>query len=636
MKQIQKKYGFFILLAFLTMVLIFSGSFLNISGQAQGATGAPSEGRLTPKETRVALTEEERAWLAAHPVIRVVQDPGWPPVEFADEKGEPSGMSEDYLKLIEARLGIRFERVRNLSWQEAYGRLQRHEIDMTTSVAATPDREKFWLFTKPYMKMPIVIFAQNDVTYLGDMRELAGKQIAVVDGYSANELIQRDFPDIHQVKVKNVKEGLDLVQQGKAFAFIDNMLVGGYYLTKLKITNVKIAGETPYINAQSLAVRKDWPVLARILQKTLDSISETERAYIYQKWLPIRYQHGFDYTMLWYALGLFVLVLSGLVAWNWKLSREIKARENAEKELAAGMEKFKLVFESANVGKSMTLPTGEIEVNRAFCDMLGYSREELKNKKWQELTPPDEIEAIQKKLDQLLQGQKDSVRFIKRYIHKNGSFIWADVACAIHRDRDHHPMFFITTAIDITESRKDEEKVRYAHDRLMRFINSNIVGVVIAAADGKIIEANDSYLNIAGFNREEFEQGKIDWRAITPREWLPADEQAIRELREKGVCSSYEKEYQRRDGTRVSVLLSLTILSGPEEQIAAFVLDITERKQAEKEVLRLNGELEQKVVERTAELRETIAQLEETNRVFVGRELRMAELKERIVELEKK
>jgi PAS domain S-box-containing protein len=189
-------------------------------------------------------------------------------------------------------------------------------------------------------------------------------------------------------------------------------------------------------------------------------------------------------------------VQSGLAAWNRKLAREIRSRTEAETALVNSEEKFRLVFESANVGKSITLPTGEINVNQALCDMLGYTREELKDKKWQDITPPDEFETTQKPLDSLLQGRKDSVRFNKRYIHKNGSYVWADVSVVVHRDSDGKPLFLITTIIDITEREKGEEKVRLAHDRLRRFIDSNIVGVVIASADGKIIETNDYYLDM--------------------------------------------------------------------------------------------------------------------------------------------
>jgi len=115
--------------------------------------------------------------------------------------------------------------------------------------------------------------------------------------------------------------------------------------------------------------------------------------------------------------------------------------------------------------------------------------------------------------------------------------------------------------------------------------------VIIAAADGKILEANDYYLNMLGFTRREFESGKVDWRTITPTESLPADEKAIRELRERGTCTPYEKEYRRKDGTRVPVFLADTLLPGSEEQIAAFVLDITDRKQAEESLRKSEAQL---------------------------------------------
>ncbi len=556
------------------------------AGQALADKGPPNPPALALPGLMQTLTVDEKAWLAAHPVIRVAQDPGWPPIEFTDERGEPSGMSADYLILIEQRLGIKFEKVRALSWQDAYARMKRHEIDMTTSVAVTLEREKFWTFTRPYMKIPVVIIANADVTYIADIRELEGKKVAVVDGYAVADWIPRDFPTIELVRVKTVQEGLQALQRGKVFACIDNMLVAGYYMAKLKMTSLKIAGETPYFNAQCMAVRNDWAPLAGILQKALDSISEKEINDIYRKWLPIRYEHGFDYTLLWYALAIFTLILAGLAAWNWKLAREIRTRKEAEKALVNSENKFRLVFETANVGKSITRPNGKIEVNRAFCNMLGYTPEELKSKTWQDLTHPDDVESNQQLLVPLMQGEKDSVRFTKRYIHKNGTFLWADIGVAIHRDAGRHPLFFITTIIDITESKKTEEMERLAYDRLRQFIDSNIIGVVIATADGKIIEANDYYLSLVGFTREEFESGKVDWRTITPPEWLSADEKAIKELRERGTCTPYEKEYVRRDGTRVPVLLTDKMLPGPEEQIAAFALNISELKRAEEKLSR--------------------------------------------------
>jgi PAS domain S-box-containing protein len=141
--------------------------------------------------------------------------------------------------------------------------------------------------------------------------------------------------------------------------------------------------------------------------------------------------------------------------------QDITDHKKAEQALRVSEDKFKHVFESANVGKSMTLPTGEINVNKAFCDMLGYAEGELRNKTWQQLTPPEEVATIQEILDRLLKGDKDSARFNKRYVHKNGSYIWCDVSVAIRRDHEGKPLHFISTIVDITDRKHaEEERIR--------------------------------------------------------------------------------------------------------------------------------------------------------------------------------
>ena len=168
---------------------------------------------------------------------------------------------------------------------------------------------------------------------------------------------------------------------------------------------------------------------------------------------------------------------------------------------------------------------------------------------------------------------------------------------------------------DITEQKHAEEQLRQANERMRRLIDANIVGIVIATPTGAVLETNDYYLSMIGYTREEFDQGKVNWRSITPPEWLVADDFSIEELREKGVCTPYEKEYVKRDGSRVSVFLSDTMLPGPGEHIAAFVLDITERKRAEEQI------------------KEQMEELRRWHDVMLGREDRVQELKGEVNEL---
>ena len=549
------------------------------------AQDAVSVQARTSSEFLNTLSEQERAWLHDHPVIRVVQDPGWPPMEFANDQGAPSGMAEDYLRLLEQRLDMKFERVRNLSWQEAYARLKRWEIDMTTSVAVTPERAAFWAFTKPYMSIPIVIATHQDVTCIADMRELSGKKVAVVDGYAVNDWIPRDFPGIQLLRVKTAQEGLEALQRDEVFAYIDCLLVVGHYQAKMKVTNVKIAGETPYVNAQCMAVRKDWAPLAAILQKALDSLSETERNDIYMRWSPIRYEHGVNYKYLWQALAVFFVILLLLLVWNWKLSREIVERKRVEAALLESREQLFLALEVGNAGIwEWHQKSEKVCFDKRFHEMLGYTPGELPDmlEAWLLYHHPEEIPVWTSKAEAYLRGDIPIYESEHRIRTKAGTWNWVFtrgqfVSVNNEESRDK----FIGIAMNITERKEAEVALRLAHERLRRFIDANIVGVMVASPSGGVIEANDYYLRTIGYSREEFEQGLVDWRTITPPEWLFADEIAIQELRERGICTPYEKEYVRRDGTRVSVFLSDTMLPGSEEQIAAFVLDITARKQAE-------------------------------------------------------
>ncbi len=142
---------------------------------------------------------------------------------------------------------------------------------------------------------------------------------------------------------------------------------------------------------------------------------------------------------------------------NQKLKDEIKIRKSAEEELRVSEQKFRILFEKSPLGKSMTGVDGSLSVNKAFCDILGYTPDELKQKNWKEITHPDDIAQSEELVKDLLSGGKQTERFEKRYIHKKGHIVWTDVSTTLYRDNNGKPNFFITTISDIT-GRKEIEK----------------------------------------------------------------------------------------------------------------------------------------------------------------------------------
>lgn len=262
--------------------------------------------------------------------------------------------------------------------------------------------------------------------------------------------------------------------------------------------------------------------------------------------------------------------------------KNIAAYKKAEKALIESEEKFKHVFESANVGKSITLPTGEINVNQAFCDMLGYKPEELQKMKWQDITPADEVESVQAQLEPLQKGITTTARFNKRYIHKSGYFVWTDVSVAMQFDAKHNPLYFIATIIDISERKRAEEELQMSEANFRNLADSMHDGIVIAPADGRHIYANRYACELLGYSPEEMLKTTQEDLA-DPDAYPMLKQRLLDRIEGRQVPTIYEIIIRRKDGTSFPAEVSgTTILWQGQKCYMVLFRDITERKLAEK------------------------------------------------------
>jgi PAS domain S-box-containing protein len=135
---------------------------------------------------------------------------------------------------------------------------------------------------------------------------------------------------------------------------------------------------------------------------------------------------------------------------------------------------------------------------------------------------------------------------------------------------------------DVTGTRRTTDQLRISNERFRRLSEANLIGIVSWNVDGWITEANDEYLRIAGYTREEFNQlGGINWRKLTPSEYKSVDDRAIQQALAAGVSDLYEKEYIHRNGKRVPIVMGMALLTDSTHDGVAFVMDITDRNQAE-------------------------------------------------------
>lgn len=149
--------------------------------------------------------------------------------------------------------------------------------------------------------------------------------------------------------------------------------------------------------------------------------------------------------------------------------------------------------------------------------------------------------------------------------------------------------------VQVSERERAEAEVRELarglETKIRRLVEANVVGIVMWNLEGAIPEANDAFLRIVGYDRDDLASGRVRWTDLTPAEWRDHDQQAVAELQATGVFQPFEKEYFRKDGGRVSVLLGGALFEGSGNEGVAFVLDLSEQKRSEEALRQAQSQL---------------------------------------------
>ena len=149
---------------------------------------------------------------------------------------------------------------------------------------------------------------------------------------------------------------------------------------------------------------------------------------------------------------------------------------------------------------------------------------------------------------------------------------------------DNSVQTVLAIARDLTEIKQVEAQLRQSEARFRRVVDSNMIGIIFWDINGRITDANSAFLNTVNYTRDDLISGRINWQEMTPPEYVRLDTEKVAELRARNTVIPFEKEYVRSDGSRVPVLLGSTFLEGTQQFGISFVLDLSERKQAESQL----------------------------------------------------
>ncbi|MDD5261862.1 MAG: transporter substrate-binding domain-containing protein [Methylacidiphilales bacterium] len=312
---------------------------------------------FVPWSGPIGFSEQEKAWLQAHPVIRVGIDPLWPPFSLRNSSNQYEGIDIDLLRSLERRLNVCFDILPANTWGEVYEKARAGGVDVLVGTAWSPERERFLRFTQPYLSFPVAIITRLDAPFLTGLGDLQGKVVASPRSYITTDFLERDYPRCRLSYTDTVDEAMRLVVRGHADAVVTNLANASYVIRTSGYTNLKIAGITPYNFDLRYGVRRDWPELAVILDKALATINASERQNLLDRWIHVEYERSIVWRnigkglLIGFGAGLFILAL--ILIWNRKMAAEIERRRRVETELEQARKRLELLNEEKSNLMSM-------------------------------------------------------------------------------------------------------------------------------------------------------------------------------------------------------------------------------------------------------------------------------------------
>jgi signal transduction histidine kinase len=261
---------------------------------------------------QINLTPEEKNFLEKN-IIKVSVSNSWEPFTFKSKNNEAIGISAEYWKLIASKLNLKYENNFFQTFNQQIQGIKNKESDLIYSVGETSNRKEFSIFSKEYAKFPISIVTKKDENFIENITLLNNKKIAVGNNFTAHNIIKNKYPNMELILVDSIKEGLELVSNNKAYAFIDIQPVLLYNIGKYGFDDLKVSGNTGLDFNIKFMIRDDYVILESILNKAISSISLNELNEIINKWDNVQFQTNFNYTLFWQGLFVILVIIAAFI-----------------------------------------------------------------------------------------------------------------------------------------------------------------------------------------------------------------------------------------------------------------------------------------------------------------------------------
>lgn len=530
----------------------------------------------------IELSLDEWEWLDKHPVIKVKGSGQWYPIEFGEGDEQKKGIAVEYLELMSKLLGVQFEYLDG-------SRSDGQPFDLISAISVSKSGAQNLIHTPPYLSLPAMIFTRDDISYISNLSALNGKKIAVVKGRQITELIQNDDPSIELIEFNSIPEALDALQRNEVFAYIGSILVTSQYLRMEGFTNIRVSGQVPYHINIGMAARSDWPELARIINKALSQITDTQKNNIAAQWIGVQVREAPDYSFYWRLLSVAVLIIALFLGWNWYLQR-VNAAKSREirlqnEELARSQRSLAEAQRVAHLGSwSWEFDKKRFIWSEELNRMLGT--EKLDKQGVDQLLAhvhPEDREFVLEIINYSRENS-EPVNFEHRVIHSDGTVRYVEQ----HTDLSSNAAdgsVLTGTVLDITARKRAEHEVR----KLSHAFENSPISIAVTDNKGYVEYVNPYFSQMTGYSSEEVVDTQIkiipDYESIED----PGMVTELWDLIKAGKVWRGENRNQRKDGElyweSVTVAPVLNEV-GEFTNILILKQDITQQKKITAELFR--------------------------------------------------
>ena len=541
------------------------------------------------------LTDDETAWLKAHPVIRVGIDREFAPYEWFDEKGQFVGINAEILRLLEGKLGVRFEVAKGKSWQETLDMAKAGQLDMLSDAVSTPERRAYLNFTSDFIKSPIVILNDQRKGYIANLDQLHGKRVAIKQGYFMQEVLARDHPQITLLATTDELAAFALIKEGKADAYVGDAPSLNFLLQQAGEMDLRLAGTTEYASEHSMAVIHGHPELLSILEKTLAAIPQVELDGVLNRWMSLRIEQGLPlrFVLLSGVGALFLLMLFAL--WVWRLRREVMARTAVEKALEERERHFEQLLQNSFDTVVILDAQGVQRYVSASAEKVhGYSSAELVDiPVIEQMIHPDDQAQVRAAFRQIVETGYGGAEY--RHRCKGGGWVYFE-ARGTNQLANPDIRGVVVNVRDITEQKQAELKYHTLFDKMLDgfAVHEIICDAVGKPVDYRYLSVNPAFERITGLKAEN----TVGLRVL---ELFPGLEAYWIDTYGR-VALTGEAAHFENFVAELDKHFEVTAFRPAPGQFACLFQDVTARKAAEAELKKYRQHLEELVESRTAEL----------------------------------